>query len=96
MTDPLRAEDELRTIARRRLKARKDFIDYLLIWGAVSLLLTAIWFFTSPTGYFWPIWPILGMGIGALFIGLDAYGFRRAITERDVDAEVERLRSRQP
>jgi uncharacterized membrane protein len=95
MTDSF-GGDDLRTIARKRLKARKDFVDYLMIWGAVSLLLIAVWFFSGPTGYFWPIWPILGMGIAALFIGLDAFGARRPITERDVDAEIERLRGRKP
>ncbi|MDQ4138841.1 MAG: 2TM domain-containing protein, partial [Actinomycetota bacterium] len=92
----VRAEDELRTIARRRLKARKDFFDYLMIWGAVSLLLVAIWFFSTPTGYFWPIWPILGLGIAALFMALDAIGMRRPITEGDVESEMKRLRGRMP
>jgi uncharacterized membrane protein len=96
MTDDRFAEDDLRTIARKRLKARKDFFDFLMIWAAVSLLLVAVWFFSTPTGYFWPIWPILGMGIAALFIAMDAFGVRRPITERDVDAEMERLRGRTP
>ena len=96
MTNDRLAEDDLRTIARKRLKARKDLFDFLLIWGAVSLLLVAIWFFSTPTGYFWPIWPILGMGLAALFMALDAFGMRRPITERDVESEMERLRGRMP
>jgi hypothetical protein len=32
---------------------------------AVMLLLVAIWAFTGA-GYFWPIWPMLGWGIGVL------------------------------
>jgi uncharacterized membrane protein len=96
MTDDRLAEDDLRTIARKRLKARKDFFDFLMIWGAVSLLLVAVWFFSTPTGYFWPIWPILGMGIAALFLAMDAFGMRRPITERDVESEMERLRGRTP
>jgi hypothetical protein len=37
---------------------------------------------------------IFGMGVGALFAGLDAYGklSEKPITDADVDAEVERLR----
>ena len=96
MTDDRFAEDDLRTIARKRLKARKDFFDFLMIWAAVSLLLVAIWLFSTPTGYFWPIWPILGMGIAALFLAMDAFGVRRPITERDVEAEMERMRGRAP
>jgi hypothetical protein len=37
---------------------------------------------------------MFGMGVGALFAGIDAYGpgYKKVITESDVDAEVERLR----
>ena len=35
---------------------------------AVSVLLVAIWAFTGA-GYFWPIWPILGWGIGVFHGG---------------------------
>lgn len=88
-------EDELRKAARRRLKAKADFWGFIGVWAAVSLLLTAIWFTTTPTGYFWPIWPILGMGIAAMFIGLDAYGpGRRYYTDEDVDAEIAKMTGR--
>lgn len=60
----------------------------------MSALVSGIWFVTTPEGYFWPIWVIFGMGVGALFAGLDAYGklSDKPITDADVDAEVERLR----
>jgi hypothetical protein len=32
---------------------------------ALSVLLVAIWALTGA-GYFWPIWPILGVGLGVL------------------------------
>lgn len=93
------AEDELRKLAKKRLKAQQDFKQFLGIWLGVSLLLVAIWGFTSFTAgyplYFWPAWPIGGMGVAAFFIGLDAYGpGQRGITEADIDAEVIRLRQR--
>jgi hypothetical protein len=91
--------DDLRKLAKKRLKAKQDFKQFLGIWLGVSLLLVAIWAFTSfSTGrvlYFWPVWPIGGMGVAAFFIGLDAYGpGQRGITESDIDAEVERIRAR--
>ena len=90
--------DELRKLAKRRLKAQADFKQFLWIWLGVSLLLLAIWGFTSLTAgyliYFWPAWPIVGMGVGAFFMGLDAYRGQRVITEADVDAEVERMSRR--
>ncbi len=90
------ADDDLRREARARVKARNDFKVMLAIFAVIIVILVAIWYFTSgPTGYFWPVWPILGMAIAAVFAGLDAYGVtRRYITESDVDAEVERMRRR--
>ena len=88
--------NELRELATRRLQARRDFRGYLLVWGGVSALLVAIWAITSAGAghplYFWPVWPIAGMGIGAAAKALYAYGPPRSIiTQDDVDAEVSRL-----
>ncbi|MFM1950394.1 MAG: hypothetical protein RL418_81 [Actinomycetota bacterium] len=89
-------DDSLRDFARKSLKKKQDYKQYLWVYLAVSLLTTGIWFITSPTSYFWPMWVIFGMGVGALFAGLDAYGkiSNKPITDADVDAEVERLRSK--
>jgi len=91
--------DDIRAAARARLKARNDFTVMLAIFAVIIVLLIAIWFFSSgPGSYFWPVWPILGMTIAAVFVGLDAYGVtRRHITEADIDAEVDRMtRKRTP
>ena len=93
------ASDDLRKLAKKRLKAKQDFKQFLGIWLGVSLLLLAIWALTSySTGkllYFWPVWPIGGMGVAAFFMVLDAYGpGQRGITEADIDAEVERMQRR--
>ena len=84
------SDDELRSIATKRLKARSDFYHYLLIWLGVSILVTAIWAI-SGAGYFWPAWVIGGMGIAALFQAIGVFGPRGVITESAIDAEVEKL-----
>ena len=89
--------DDIRAAARARLKARNDFQIMLAIFAVITVLLLAIWLFSTGlpsnfTAYFWPVWPILGMTIAAVFAGLDAYGVtRRHITEADIDAEVARM-----
>lgn len=90
------ADAELRTAARARIKARNDFKVMLAIFLVVALLLIGIWYFsTGLDSYFWPVWPIVGMTVAAVFAGLDAYGVtRRHITEADVDAEVARMTHR--
>ncbi len=85
---------EYRELIRKRLKKQQAFNNYLGVWAGVSLLLLTIWFFTMPGGYFWPMWPILGMGIGAFVQWREAYGpiAPKEITEADIDAEIQRIK----
>ena len=84
--------DDIRAFAKKRVKAQREFKQFLWVWLAVSILVIAIWALTGA-GYFWPMWPILGMGVAALFTGLDAYTkfTSKPITEADIDKEIERL-----
>ena len=87
-------DEELREFARKRLKKQADYRNYLWVWLGVSLLCSGIWFFTSPGEYFWPVWVIFGMGMGALFGGIDAYRTTNpnAIPEDAIAREVNRLK----
>jgi len=86
--------DELRNFAEKQLKKKQDFRTYMWVYAAVVALTSGVWFITSPSAPYWPVWVILGMGIAAIFVGLDAYGRLGAkpITDEQIDAEVERLR----
>src|SRR4051794_7461137 len=42
---------------------RRAFADHLRSYLSVMALLVVIWAFTGM-GYFWPIWPIVGWGVG--------------------------------
>lgn len=87
-------DEELREFAVKRLKKQAAFRNYLWTWLGVSLLCSGIWFFTSPTTYFWPVWVIFGMGVGALFSGIDAYRTTNptAISDDAIDREINRLK----
>lgn len=85
------AEAHLRAAARRRLEAEAGSWRFLALWGVLALLFVAIWAVSSPGGYFWPVWPIIGVGIGVAFSFFESYGSRR-ITEERVDAELARMR----
>ncbi len=50
-----------------------EFGAHLRVFIAVQLLLLAIWAFTGA-GYFWPVWPFMGWGIGVLVHGLCEMG----------------------
>jgi hypothetical protein len=85
MTAP---DDDLRARARKRIAKRRDFGTHLVAYVVINLMLVGIWAATGG-GYFWPIWVILGWGVGVILNAWDVY-FRREITEADVDREVER------
>jgi 2TM domain len=74
-------EAEILRIARKRVKFKNHFITYL----AVNALLCVIWFMTGQ-GYFWPIWPMAGWGIGIFFDYIKAYHRESGFSvEREVD-----------
>jgi 2TM domain len=80
---------ELRERATKRLKARRDLQAHTLAFVTVNAFLVVIWYVTGA-GFFWPVFPIFGWGIGLAFNAWDVYS--PGITPDKVDAEVERLR----
>ena len=86
----MEAEDGLRQQAIRRIRAKQSFQTHLAVYVVVNSLLIAIWFFTSRD-YFWPIWPLLGWGIG-LFFHWFGISKQLDITEDKIQAEMDRLR----
>jgi hypothetical protein len=76
-------DEELWQIARARVGFRWSFLCYFI----VNAFLVVIWFLTSgPESYFWPIWPIMGWGIGIAFQYFHAFhGNKLASTRQEYD-----------
>ena len=75
--------------AVQRLKKRRDFHGHLLVYLLVNAFLVAIWAVTDSHGFFWPVFPIVGWGIGVVMNAWDVY-WRREITGQDIQHEMER------
>lgn len=56
--------------------ARVAFLVHLLVYCSVMALLLVIWAGTGA-GYFWPIWPALGWGVGLAAHGVATSAFAR-------------------
>jgi hypothetical protein len=84
-------EAELRKLALHQLKKKRDFRAHVVIYLIVNVALIVIWALTGA-GYFWPIFVIVGWGIGVAANAWDVYG-RRPITEDEIRREADRLRS---
>jgi hypothetical protein len=83
-------ESDLREQAIARLKKKRDFRTHLFMYFVVNAMLVGIWAVTSSGGLFWPIFPILGWGIGLVGNAWDVYG-RRPITEDEIQREQQRF-----
>jgi hypothetical protein len=85
-------EQDLRSQAVERLKKKRDFKAHLLIYFLVNAFLVVIWAVSSDDDtFFWPIFVIVGWGIGVVANAWDVYG-RKPITEEEIRREQERLR----
>ncbi len=84
-------DDRLWRIARKRAEFKKSLYSYII----VNLFMWAIWWFTAGhvtgfTGIPWPLWVMLGWGLGLAKQYYDAYnGNKGDMTQK----EYERLKS---
>jgi len=90
ITEDAEREQVLRDKAVRQLKKKRDFRGHLLVYILVNTFLVVIWLLTDPNGFFWPVFPIAGWGIGVIMNAWDVYG-RQDITEEDIHREMEHL-----
>ena len=84
------SDEELWRIASKRAKFQRSVVSYFII----NAFLWIIWWFTSGTygknmGMPWPIWPMMGWGIGLVFQYLEAYGGGK---KGLIDKEFEKLK----
>lgn len=91
-SSPRPYDEELHRRAARRVKNRVEFRQHLTSYLVVNGFLVALWAITSR-GYFWPIWPILGWGVGLTFHAL-SLGWEDRPTPAQVAEEAQRLRER--
>ena len=79
-------DEELWKIAKQRVAFKWSLASYII----VNAFLIGVWFFTlGIDGYFWPIWPILGWGLGIGFQYFNAYHGNKFISAEE---EYERLK----
>jgi uncharacterized ion transporter superfamily protein YfcC len=89
-TDNADREQVLRDKAVKQLKKQRDFRSHLLVYVLVNTFLVVIWVVTDQHGFFWPVFPIAGWGIGVIMNAWDVYG-RQEITEDDIQREMHHL-----
>ncbi|AXH97749.1 2TM domain-containing protein [Ornithinimicrobium avium] len=86
------ADPELRAKALKHLEEKKAFRIHLTTYVVIMGFLVAIWLITGM-GYFWPIWPMMGWGIGLALHGA-SLRWDRDPTEEQVAEQARRLAGR--
>jgi len=81
--------DADRAWAIKRIREKRAFSVHFGIYLAVNAFLVVIWAFTSR-GYFWPIWPMLGWGIGVVAHALTVFTGGMSISEDRIQREIDR------
>ncbi|GAA1599526.1 MULTISPECIES: 2TM domain-containing protein [Kribbella] len=65
-TTPPPTDEELREQAVTELRKRRELAGHLTAYVLVNTFLVVIWY-VSGAGFFWPVFPIFGWGIGIVF-----------------------------
>ena len=86
-------DDGLRDRALQQLKKKRDFKGHLLAYVLVNALFVGIWAVTGAS-FFWPVFPIMGWGIGVAFNAWDVY-VRQDPTEKEIQREIDALRRKE-
>ena len=82
-------EQAARDKAVAQLKKRRDFLGHVLVYVLVNAFVVVIWAVTGGHGFFWPVFFIVGWGIGVVMNAWDVF-WRPQITEQDIQREIER------
>jgi len=86
--------DVLRSRAVKALKKRRDFKGHLLVYLMANTFFVVIWLVTiAPDGFFWPVFPLVGWGIGVVMNAWDVYR-PEEFSEDEIAAEMRRLEHR--
>ena len=90
MTDTTMHDGALRERAIGRLRKRHEFYGHLLVYALVNGFLVLIWAMTNPDGFFWPVFPMVGWGIGLVMHAWDTF-CHDTFDEAAIGREVRRL-----
>jgi hypothetical protein len=87
-------DDELREQAIARVKAKDALRSLIGSWVLVTVIVLFVYYFTSPGDYFWPIWPILGVGFAVASQAWRLYRSGPDNREARIQAEIDKLKPR--
>ena len=89
------SEEEVYEVAKKRVKAKKDFYGNLAAWAIVNILLVIVWVLTDVTGYMWFLWPLCIWGFFILVHFVQTFVFKPKSDKGAIEKEAEKMRREQ-
>ncbi|MGE0133774.1 MAG: 2TM domain-containing protein [Dehalococcoidia bacterium] len=62
-------DQALRARALQSIQKKREFMAHLVSYVLVNAFLLVLWAMVSGGGFFWPMFPLVGWGIGLFFHG---------------------------
>ncbi len=89
------SDDEVYEVAKKRVKAKKDFYSNLGAWAIVNIVLVIVWALTESGGYMWFLWPLCIWGFFVLVHFVQAFIFKPGTEKTAIEKEAEKIRRKQ-
>lgn len=81
--------NQSRQHAIHRIRARRHFAVYVVFYVALTAYFVTEWA-GSDSPDFWPVWPLLGGGIGLIAQASHLFDWQLPITEEKIQREIDR------
>ncbi|MEW9528421.1 2TM domain-containing protein [Microbispora sp. NPDC049125] len=82
--------DPIRAHAIRRLHLKRGLWIHALIYVVANVIQVVVWFAYTSEQFFWPLWSILGWGLGLVFHIWAVYS-GSSLDEARIEREVRRI-----
>ena len=90
-------EDEIRTLAQRKVAEKKSFYHSLFIYLIINAMLFVVWFLTGR-GHPWFLWVLFFWGISLAFQSIKIFVFPKEGGDwerREIQKEMDKIRKTQ-
>ncbi|GIF20358.1 hypothetical protein BJ973_001736 [Actinoplanes tereljensis] len=89
------SQDPVRARAIQQLNRKRGVQAHVLIYLLANLIQVIVWWAYTPDQFFWPLWSILGWGIGLVFHIWAIYS-SSSLDEDRIEQEINRIQRGRP
>lgn len=80
---------EQRQRAIGRIRAKRHFWLHVAFFAAMAVYFVFLWA-QSSASFFWPVWALIGWGMGLVAHAYHVFGWERPISEERIQREIDR------